>query len=284
MNRLRGIVYLINGISWLFVTKAFFHSTRYGESINKILLSFLIMFSLLILSYFTLPYPLVSQLSAGIWIIFSIVLVSISTFCWAKGFLAARYFSIGMLLLAVGWFGFHFQILGWLSLSTWQLNFLMTVQFIVVLLFFSFALIDRYHLAEKKMLQHQKEALDRMGQVDRLQNEIIARKRIENDLRTANQHFIGLLDIWETGIIIIDHQQTIQFFNLRAEELLGYRHHEVVTRPIDTIFPFSDVSTDQLINRQAILTATRADHSIIPVDIVITPIDVNGNMAYALLF
>ena len=190
MNRLRGLVYINNAIAWILVIKVFFQNMFLSKQVNSVLYGFLLLFCVLTVSYFIFPFQLVAKTSAYVFIFYAFMLISLALFCWIKWLKAARYLSICMILLAFCWLGFYLDLLGVISLNHWYLIYLKSLKSIVVFLFFSFALLDRYKLAENKMLENQAAALRRMQQVDQLKDDFLA--NTSHELRTPLHGIIGL--------------------------------------------------------------------------------------------
>jgi PAS domain S-box-containing protein len=68
--------------------------------------------------------------------------------------------------------------------------------------------------------------------------DITERKRIENDLREANEFFMNLIESSVDGIIAADMKGNIFIFNKGAEALTGYTAEEVIGKaPIVEIYP-----------------------------------------------
>jgi len=68
--------------------------------------------------------------------------------------------------------------------------------------------------------------------------DISERKRIENDLREANEFFMNLIESSVDGIIAADMKGNIFIFNKGAEALTGYTAEEVIGKaPIAEIYP-----------------------------------------------
>lgn len=68
--------------------------------------------------------------------------------------------------------------------------------------------------------------------------DITERKRIENELREANEFFMNLIESSVDGIIAADMKGNIFIFNKGAEALTGYKAEEVIGKaPITEIYP-----------------------------------------------
>ena len=68
--------------------------------------------------------------------------------------------------------------------------------------------------------------------------DISERKRIENELREANEFFMNLIESSVDGIIAADMKGNIFIFNKGAEALTGYKAEEVIGKaPITEIYP-----------------------------------------------
>jgi two-component system sensor histidine kinase ChiS len=128
-----------------------------------------------------------------------------------------------------------------------------------------------------------KQFADLLRENQTLKDEIVTRKLVEKELTSVNQRLMGLLDIWDTGIIVVDHHHSIQFFNQRAEEIFGCAHHEVYAQPIQSLMPNLTLPAKQFKTQYKTLTIMRGDNAPLPMEIIVTPIDVKGDTAYAIV-
>ena len=231
MNRIQGTFYLFNGILWLLVIRTFFQKTHFSGRVDKMLLVFFSALIILSFLYFKLPYHLVAKSSAYALIGLAGMMLSLSLLSWSKGLAATRYLSMGMLLLALSWCGIYFDLLGYISVSFLHLNMIRVFQLVVVLLFFSFALLDNYKLAENKMLQH-------MQQADQLKDDFLA--NTSHELRTPLHGIIGLSEDLlskSKGQMKPDWSENISLIIKSGKRL---------TRLIDDILDFSKIRRNDL--------------------------------------
>lgn len=64
-----------------------------------------------------------------------------------------------------------------------------------------------------------------------------SRRQEQAAFKEAHLRASRILQIAEDGIVSADGTQTITFFNLKAEQMFGYRAEEVVGRPLTTLLP-----------------------------------------------
>ena len=231
MNRIQGILYLINAMFWLLVTWVFFKKTPYSRPVNKILFLFFMAFLFLAALYVLIPYPLAAKYAAYLIIIFAGTMVALSVFSRMKHLMATQYFSLGMILLGLCWCALYLNVLGYLSLNFEHFNMVRALQFIVVLLFFSFALLDDYKLAEKKMMAHLHEA-------EQLKDDFLA--NTSHELRTPLHGIIGLSE----DLLSKNEFQTKT--DLRDTISLIITSGKRLTRLIDDILDFSRMKRNDL--------------------------------------
>lgn len=81
-----------------------------------------------------------------------------------------------------------------------------------------------------------KASTDLLRENKELKEQIIRRKKAENDLAQINRQLTQLLDLWEDGLILADTLGRIRFFNKGAESLFGCQAHQIVTHSIERIF------------------------------------------------
>ena len=231
MNRIKGVIFLTNGMLWLLVIKTFFQKTQYNSSVNRVFFAFLIVFAVLIGLYFKIPYHMMAKYSAYFLIVFSLMMLSLALLSWIKRLTATRYFSLGMLMLALSWCGLYFTMLGIFPLSYLETSTLKIFQLIVALLFFSFAMLDNYKLAENKMMQHMREA-------DQLKDDFLA--NTSHELRTPLHGIIGLSEdllAKSDGQMEPDWNESISLIIKSGKRL---------TRLIDDILDFSKIKRNDL--------------------------------------
>ena len=67
--------------------------------------------------------------------------------------------------------------------------------------------------------------------------DITAKKRIERELKDSEEKYRTLVETLSDGIISIDEEGKIIFWNKAAEEIFGYSQKEVIGKPITMIMP-----------------------------------------------
>ena len=231
MNRLHEVICLLNAILWLLVTQTFFRKTHYRQPVNRILLLFFFGFIILGGLFFWLPFHTAALMTAYAMVVFAAMMFGLSLFGLSRKLTATRYFSMGMLLLALCWSALYLNQLGFISLSFFYFNVIRVFQLVVVLLFFSFALLDDYKLAENKMRAHMHEA-------DQLKDDFLA--NTSHELRTPLHGIIGLSEdllAKSAGRMHPDWENTIALIIKSGRRL---------TRLIDDILDFSKIKRKDL--------------------------------------
>ncbi|MAM95047.1 PAS domain S-box protein [Parvibaculum sp.] len=112
--------------------------------------------------------------------------------------------------------------------------------------------------------------------------------------KEKNLLFSRILMVAEDGIISVDAEQKITFFNLKAEQMFGYRAEEVLGKPLAMLLPerYRVAHNKQLVNfgqgRDASrwmsdrgpVTGLRKDGTEFPVDATITKVETGGRITY----
>ncbi|MBU3914842.1 response regulator, partial [bacterium] len=142
-----------------------------------------------------------------------------------------------------------------------------------------------------------KKLIDLLRENKELKDEIVRRKNAEDELISANRNLVGLLDVWENAIIIVDSQKKIRFFNYRAEQIFDYETHQIVSQPLERLLPHQSniipelgpenrlfgSNTAQTVNVRYEVTASKADRTEFPLEIILTAIKVKEETSYALI-
>ncbi|AFZ18611.1 PAS domain S-box protein [Allocoleopsis franciscana] len=86
--------------------------------------------------------------------------------------------------------------------------------------------------------------------IERLQQEIVRRKQVEDALRASQARFAGILEIANDAIISIDAHQQITLFNQGAEKIFGYTPQEVLGQPVSLLMPtrYADTHRQDVVN------------------------------------
>jgi PAS domain S-box-containing protein len=130
-------------------------------------------------------------------------------------------------------------------------------------------------------------ALDRQAAIEEQQ-------RVERTARSAAARFEALVAAAPDAIIVVARDGRITAVNPQAAAVFGYAVDDLVGRPVDDLLPDAmrahHVSLRESYHRDARprpmgagrdLEARRADGTLVPVDIGLTPIDVGGELAVA---
>lgn len=121
-----------------------------------------------------------------------------------------------------------------------------------------------------------------------------ARRREQASFKEAHLKASRILQIAEDGIISADATQTIAFFNLKAEQIFGYRAEEVVGRPLSILMPEryrnrhrDDVSgfgagkqASRQMNERGRVVGLRKTGEEFPMEVAITKVMVGGALTY----
>ena len=114
------------------------------------------------------------------------------------------------------------------------------------------------------------------------------------DFKEQHLLFSRILQIAEDGIVIIDADRNITFFNLKAEKMFGYRADEVLGQPLDMLLPqrlrpghAADIAAfgrgkvaSRWMSERGPVTGMRKDGEEFPVDATITKVEAHGRMTY----
>ncbi len=121
-----------------------------------------------------------------------------------------------------------------------------------------------------------------------------ARRKEQAAFRQAHLRASRILQVAEDGIISADAAQTITFFNLKAEEMFGYRAEEVMGRPLSTLMPEryrarhkGDVErfgmgkqASRQMNERGSVVGQRKSGEEFPMEVAITKVNVGGALTY----
>jgi PAS domain S-box-containing protein len=116
------------------------------------------------------------------------------------------------------------------------------------------------------------------------------RRREQAAFKEAHLKASRILQIAEDGIISADAAQTIEFFNLKAEQIFGYRAEEVLGRPLSMLMPerYRRRHRDEVVkfsagkqasrqmNERGQVVGLRKDGDEFPMEVAITKVTVGG--------
>jgi PAS domain S-box-containing protein len=121
-----------------------------------------------------------------------------------------------------------------------------------------------------------------------------ARRKEQAAFRQAHLRASRILQVAEDGIVSADAAQTIAFFNLKAEEMFGYRAEEVMGRPLAMLMPEryrarhgGDVErfgggkqASRQMNERGSVVGQRKSGDEFPMEVAITKVNVGGALTY----
>jgi PAS domain S-box-containing protein len=121
-----------------------------------------------------------------------------------------------------------------------------------------------------------------------------ARRKEQAAFRQAHLRASRILQVAEDGIVSADAAQTITFFNLKAEEVFGYRAEEVLGRPISTLMPdryrprhAADMErfgagkqASRQMNERGSVVGMRKNGEEFPMEVAITKVSVGGQLTF----
>ncbi len=121
-----------------------------------------------------------------------------------------------------------------------------------------------------------------------------ARRQEQAAFKEAHLKASRILQIAEDGIVSTDATQTITFFNLKAEQIFGYRAEEVLGRQLSTLLPeryryrhreevarfgAGKIASRQM-NERGHVVGLRKDGEEFPIEVAITKVSVGGALTY----
>lgn len=121
-----------------------------------------------------------------------------------------------------------------------------------------------------------------------------ARRQEQNAFKEAHLRASRILMIAEDGIVSVDADQKITFFNLAAERIFGYRAEDVLGQPLDMLIPArfrkghlaqvrgfgAGKIASQLMSQRGEVTGLRKNGEEFPVEATITKVSVGGNVTF----
>jgi len=121
-----------------------------------------------------------------------------------------------------------------------------------------------------------------------------ARRKEQAAFKEAHLRASRILQVAEDGIVSADDAQTITFFNLKAEQMFGYRAEEVIGRPLASLLPDryrqhhaedvvrfgSGKQASRQMNDRGPVWGRRRSGEEFPLEIAITKVTVGGALTY----
>jgi PAS domain S-box-containing protein len=108
-------------------------------------------------------------------------------------------------------------------------------------------------------------------------------------LKTNEEYFRAVVDMAFEGVLLVDERGTILFINRYIESLLGYQRAELIGKDIDLLVPqhlrdyhrqermqFTQTPSERRYSDRHGMTATTKDGSIVPVEVALKPVMING--------
>lgn len=121
-----------------------------------------------------------------------------------------------------------------------------------------------------------------------------ARRREQAASKDAHLLATRILQVAEDGIVSTDAEQRIRFFNLKAEQMFGYRAEEVLGQPLTVLLPFAARSGHQhsmarfgagkqasrQMHERGRVAGLRRNGEEFPLEVAITRVNVGGALTY----
>jgi PAS domain S-box-containing protein len=121
-----------------------------------------------------------------------------------------------------------------------------------------------------------------------------ARRQEQAAFKEAHLKASRILMVAEDGIVSVDAEQKINFFNLKAEEIFGYRAEEVMGRPLDMLLPAharaahpekvrafgAGKLASRLMSQRGEVSGLRKNGEEFPMEATITRVSVGGHITY----
>lgn len=120
------------------------------------------------------------------------------------------------------------------------------------------------------------------------------RRQEQIAFKEKNLLFSRILMVAEDGIVSVDADQNITFFNLKAEQMFGYRAEDVLGKPLSMLLPerfrkshLGEVAgfgrsrdASRWMSQRGPVTGLRKDGTEFPVDATITKVETGSRMTY----
>jgi PAS domain S-box-containing protein len=147
--------------------------------------------------------------------------------------------------------------------------------------------IDSWHT---ERLAPDEELLEMMAAIGSMVGQFIERKQTEEAMRTSEARKTAMFESSLDAIISMDHEGNVVEYNPSAERIFGYPRDEILGKPLaDFIIPselrdkhwqglqrYLETGKARILGKRMELKAVRADGSEFPVEVTISPVDVDG--------
>ncbi len=239
----------LSGIIAMVFSHQFLHITEYSRLLHRIMQSFVLVWSLLTLTFFLTRHPLLPQFIIGLQLPGPLLLIVAGVVVWRKGYRPARYYLLSWGVLFIGAF---LEVLGMYGVIPIELvdGKGLRLGLALSLALLSLAMADRIHLLKQEKTDAQQKALlasqknerlireqnilleekvaERTGELRQsnaqLQREISERKQAEETLRKLEM----AIETTEVGITITDPEGRIVYINPADARNHGYTVEEAL--------------------------------------------------------
>ncbi|MEW7292754.1 PAS domain-containing hybrid sensor histidine kinase/response regulator [Aquimarina sp. 2304DJ70-9] len=146
-----------------------------------------------------------------------------------------------------------------------------------------------------KMLQKQLYSLEEIN--ERLTEEIIERKKVEDELKHSEHLKTTILETAMDGVILVNSQGTVLNWNKQAENILELKREETIGKSLYPLVPYKlrqelkrsfsnyiKTGDDELINKRVETSVTRKNGTSVYVELTIIAIETKGDYLFNAFF